>query len=239
MAEVKDSPYTSLAVIPARGGSKTILRKNLVELGGKSLLAWTLEAALSAKYLDWVVVSTDDPEIKEVAEGFGVDVVDRPIDLAGDDVLAARVVRHFVQYLEQTEVLPKIVSMLFPTSPFRTAEHIDNSILLVKQGSAESVIGIGESSPLISLRTLDNMVLKPLDISESGSTAFIHLQHKDVEPLWLVNGAIFTALVEQFLWHSTFHMPGAIGLPMDRISSIEIDSSEDLELARSVARGRY
>lgn len=111
------------AIIPARGGSKRIPRKNLTDLGGKPLLAWTIEAALDAVSVDRVIVSTEDAEIATVAREWGAEVLDRPARLATDDVPTRSVTGHAILAAGITEG----VALLHPTSPFRNAGDIDRA----------------------------------------------------------------------------------------------------------------
>jgi CMP-N,N'-diacetyllegionaminic acid synthase len=125
-----------LGLIPARGGSKGIPRKNLAEVGGKPLLAWTVEAARAASELTRVVVSTDDDEIAAAA---GVEVLHRPAELAADDTPMLDVVRHAVG-----ELSPDVVVLLQPTSPLRRAEHIDACVRLLLESGADAVVTVVE-----------------------------------------------------------------------------------------------
>ena len=125
-----------LGLIPARGGSKGVPRKNLVPVGGKPLLAWTVEAALGATELTRVVVSTDDDEIASAAE---VDVLRRPAELAADDTPMLDVVRHAV-----AELRPDVVVLLQPTSPLRRAEHVDACVRLLLESGADAVVSVVE-----------------------------------------------------------------------------------------------
>src|SRR5690349_8046730 len=116
-----------LAVIPARGGSKSIPRKNLAALAGKPLIVWTIEAASASQCLTRVVVSTDDPEITAVAAAAGAEVpFVRPAELAQDETPAIEPILHAVDWLDQHEgYRPDFVMILQPTSPLRQAEDID------------------------------------------------------------------------------------------------------------------
>ncbi len=123
-----------LGLIPARGGSKGIPRKNLAVLGGRPLIAWTVDAARAASELTRIVVSTDDDEIAAAA---GVEVLRRPAELAGDETPMLAVVRHAV-----AELGPDVVVLLQPTSPLRRAEHIDASVRLLLESGADAVVSV-------------------------------------------------------------------------------------------------
>jgi CMP-N-acetylneuraminic acid synthetase len=129
-----------LGLIPARGGSKGIARKNLAPLAGKQLLGWTIEAALGARELSRVVVSTDDDEIAASAEAAaGITVLRRPQELAADDTPMLDVVTHAV-----SELHPEVVVLLQPTSPLRRAEHIDACVRLLLESGADAVVSVVE-----------------------------------------------------------------------------------------------
>jgi CMP-N,N'-diacetyllegionaminic acid synthase len=123
-----------VGLIPARGGSKGIPRKNLAPVAGKPLLAWTVDAARAATELTRVVVSTDDDEIASVA---GVEVLRRPAELAADETPMLDVVRHAV-----AELSPDVVVLLQPTSPLRRAEHIDAAVRLLLESGADAVVSV-------------------------------------------------------------------------------------------------
>ena len=115
---------TFLAVIPARGGSKRLRRKNLLDLHGKPLIAWTIEAGLQSKYLDKVVVSSEDKDILDIAREFKTDIIKRPNRLASDTATSFDVLKHAIDNLESYDY----VVLLQPTSPLRNAMHIDEAI---------------------------------------------------------------------------------------------------------------
>jgi N-acylneuraminate cytidylyltransferase len=123
-----------LGLIPARGGSKGIVRKNVAPVAGKPLVAWTVEAARGAKELTRIVVSTDDDEIAAAA---GIEILPRPAELAGDETPMALVVRHAVDAFR-----PEIVVVLQPTSPLRRAEHIDAAVRLLVETGADCVVSV-------------------------------------------------------------------------------------------------
>ncbi|MDD3149244.1 MAG: acylneuraminate cytidylyltransferase family protein [Candidatus Gastranaerophilales bacterium] len=117
-----------LGIIPARGGSKGIPRKNIRLLAGKPLIAYTIEASLKSKYIDRTILSTEDAEIKEIAQKFGAEVMDRPFELAQDETKTAPVLTDIVNKLEHTGYSPDIVVLLQPTCPLRDENVIDAAI---------------------------------------------------------------------------------------------------------------
>jgi N-acylneuraminate cytidylyltransferase len=135
---------STVAVVPARAGSKSIPRKNIRPLNGIPLLAYSIEAALKARHVDRVIVSTDDEEIAEVARAWGAEVPFlRPAALAGDATPDLPVFQHVLGWLEAHANLPEIVVQLRPTSPLRPPDCVDNAIeLLRRDASLDSVRGV-------------------------------------------------------------------------------------------------
>ena len=127
-----------LAVIPARGGSKRIPRKNIREFCGKPIIAWSIEAAFQSKCFDQVIVSTDDPEIADVARRFGAEVPFlRPAELADDYTGTAAVVRHAIEWFEENEVTYEEVCCIYATAPFIRAEDIRSGLEILHSGDAD------------------------------------------------------------------------------------------------------
>ncbi len=134
-------PLTALAVIPARGGSKAVPRKNLKLLGGKPLIAWSIEAALASTELDRCIVSTDDQEIAEVARAHGADVPFlRPAEYARDSTPDLPVFEHALRWLAEHEgYSPDMLVHLRPTLPFRESRQIDEVVRLLRATGADCV----------------------------------------------------------------------------------------------------
>ncbi len=129
--------HKTVAIIPARGGSKGISRKNIRPFCGKPLLQYSVDAALHAKLIDKVYVSTEDKEIAEIARYSGAEIIDRPEELAGDNISTFAVLQHAAETLD----FPDVLVTLQPTSPLRTAHHIDEAVLLLND-NVETVIGV-------------------------------------------------------------------------------------------------
>lgn len=218
-----------LAIIPARGGSKAIPRKNIVDLGGKPLIAWTIEACQQSRHLTRFLVSTEDQEIASIASRYGADVLDRPGHLAADNVHAVHVVLDALGALYRHEgYMPDAVLMLLPTSPFRTAEHIDAAIDIWRKETCEAVIGVHE----VHGCTLDTV----RTIGERGHLKMyvdpVYIQQRDSHtPLYRVNGAIFLCSYRDLLRNRTFYQIYTLPYLMDGMANLEIDEPEDLEEA--------
>ena len=130
----------AIALVPARGGSIGIPRKNMAPLGGRPLVAWTIEAALASEAVTRTVVSTEDEEIAAVARAAGAEVLTRPDELAADETPMRDVIEHALDELGGVEV----IVLLQPTSPLRRAEHVDTAVELLRTTGADSVVSVVE-----------------------------------------------------------------------------------------------
>jgi CMP-N-acetylneuraminic acid synthetase len=220
-----------LGVIPARGGSKGIPRKNLAPIGGRPLVAYTCDAARESRRLTRIVVSTDDEEIASVARRLGVEVPFlRPASLAADDTPMLDVLVHAVTSLEARDAYhPDAVMLLQPTSPFRRGEHVDAAIDLLEASGADSVVSVvavpHQFTPSSLLR-LDGDRLVPWAEGQGP------LRRQDKPRLFARNGPAVVAvrtrvLVEQ----KTLYGADTRAFQMTRADSIDIDDAFDLELA--------
>lgn len=165
-----------IGIIPARGGSKGIPRKNIKKLAGKPLLSYTAEAAHRSKLLTRIVLSTEDEEIKQLGLDLGLDVpFMRPAKLAEDDTPGVSVIKHAVDTLEKEEnYYPDVIVVLQPTSPLRTSEHIDEALNIFLSNDADSLVSITEVShnmnPYSVMRLNDNGTIKQfLDYDEKNN----------------------------------------------------------------------
>lgn len=144
-----DKKYKVLGIIPARGGSKSVPKKNIKKLAGKPLLAWIIEEAKKSKYIDRVIISTDDKEIADIARQYGAEVpFMRPAEISQDLSTDIEFLTHAVDFLKDNKNYePDIVLLLRTTSPLTTVEHIDKGIeLLINTPEADAVRPIVESS---------------------------------------------------------------------------------------------
>jgi CMP-N,N'-diacetyllegionaminic acid synthase len=139
---------TFLAIIPARGGSKRLPRKNILNLAGKPLIAWSIEAGLNSEYIDKVIVTSDDDEILEISRKFGADIIKRPDELANDTATTFDAIKHTIDNCEKYDY----IVLLQPTSPLRNEKYIDDAIELLESKKADAIISVCEMdhSPLWS-----------------------------------------------------------------------------------------
>lgn len=222
-----ESPALPLAIIPARGGSKAIRRKNLIDLGGKPLIAWTIEAALAAGVRP--LVSSEDEEILSISAKYGSDVIERPAALAEDSVHAVHAVLDTLVQLERQGKSLDLVLMLLPTSPFRTSDHIAGAVRLFQEKRPPAVISVEElDKQLIHLRRVDeDGALIPF-LGWDQLTA----QRQEQPPLFGLNGSIYVAQADVLQENRTFHVQGALAFTMPARASIDINEPADLAYAR-------
>lgn len=218
---------TFLAVIPARGGSKRLPRKNVLDLAGKPLIVWTIEAAKNSRYIDKFIVSTDDQEIKKVSEHFGAEVLTRPGELATDTASSVDVVLHAINAQNQRY---DYVILLQPTSPLRTAQHVDEAIELLFQKNANAIISVCET---------DHSPLWTNTLPEDGSMDnFIREEVKgkrsqDLPTYYRLNGAIYIVKTDSVKIDKTLLLAKhCFSHAMDKQTSIDIDNSLDFELCK-------
>ena len=225
-----------LALIPARGGSKGLPRKNIKPLLGKPLIAWTVEQAKNSKYIDKVVVSTDDEEIAEISKKYGAEVPFlRPKELARDDSPTIDAIIHAINWFEERGEFFDILILLQPTSPLRTTEDIDNAIeLFLNNKDALSLISVKENEhpPFWSLE-IENKFLKPLFGEE-----YFKKRRQELPKSYMPNGAIFISYVDILKKYKTFYTPKTIAYIMPPERSIDIDNEFDFLLAEFILKNK-
>jgi N-acylneuraminate cytidylyltransferase len=211
-----------LAVIPARGGSKGVPRKNIRPLAGKSLLAWSVEAARESRYIDRLIISSDDEEIIKVAREAGCEApFVRPAELARDDTPGIEPVIHALQMLPGYDY----VVLLQPTSPFRTADDIDRCVELCARNGAPSCVSVTppDKSPFW-MYTLDAETrMAPLLPPPAGFS-----RRQDLPTVYALNGAVYVAETDWLFENRTFITADTLGCIMSKAHSIDIDTELDL-----------
>ena len=225
-----------LAIIPARGGSKGILGKNIKELCGKPLIAYTIEAALKARKIDRVVVSTDSKEIAEVAMQYGAEIpFMRPSYLAKDDSSAVDVYLHAVEFLEKKDGLhiDKFV-VLLPTAPLRDAYEIDCAVQTMEKCACTTLISVAEADVPASwyYQMNENRV-----INNAGFDADNAIKNRQMNCQYYVpNGAIYILDYQLLKRKRTYYTDDTIGYVMTKKKSVDIDTEDDFEYAEYLLR---
>ncbi len=228
-----------LAVIPARGGSKGVPRKNIRDLCGKPVIAWTIETALAAgDDLYRVIVSTDDPEIAVAAHAFGAEVpFMRPAELATDEAPGLPAIQHAVKFVEAEEDAPvDLVLILQPTAPFRNADDISEALRLVRQGGCDSVISVTRvlAEHPILMKKIENNRLLPYCIEEKEGT-----RRQDYDPpAYMRNGAIYLSRRDVLMEDNSIWGEVIRPYVMPEKRSYDIDSERDFRLVELVMRER-
>lgn len=220
----------TLALIPARGGSKGIPRKNIRPIAGKPLIAWTIEAARAVPGIERVVVSTDDPEIAAVAEASGADVpFMRPAELATDEAPGIAPVLHAVEMLPGHDTL----ILLQPTSPLRGSCEIADMLAFCERSAAHSVASVTpvQKPPAWMYHLESDRRLSPY---AQESTA----RRQDLPELFVLNGAMYWVETEWLLREQRLVGPGTLGFPMDAQSSVDIDTMLDWRFAEMLLTER-
>lgn len=215
-----------LAIILARGGSKRLPRKNILDLCGKPLIAYSIEAGLESKYIDKVVVSSDDEEILQISKKFGAKTIKRPDYLASDTATTFDAIKHTIESLEKY----KYIVLLQPTSPLRNSKHIDEAIELLEEKNASAVVSVCEMdhSPLWS-NTLDDT----LSMNNFLKDEVLNKRSQDLEKYYRLNGAIYICKTELLLKEKSFFLKDNIfAYIMEKKHSIDIDDEIDFEIAR-------
>jgi len=216
---------TFLAIIPARGGSKRLPCKNILGLNGKPLIAYSIESGLNSKYIDKVVVSSDDDEILTISKRYGAVTINRPNELASDTATTFDAIKHTVDNCEKYDY----IVLLQPTSPLRDEKHIDKAIELLELKKSDAVVSVCkmDHSPLWSNTLSDSLSMTGFLKDEA-----LNQRSQDLEEYYRINGAIYICNTGKLLEEESFFLKEKIfAYKMDRESSIDIDTKIDFKMA--------
>ena len=218
-----------LAIIPARGGSKGLPRKNVLDLGGVPLIAHTIIAAKEALSIDRVIVSTDDDEIMSIAKALGVEIpFRRPSKLSGDTSRAMDVYNHAIEELELTCSKITEFCILLPTSPLRSAKHIDEAYSLFVNRKADSVISVSDYEHPVEW-ALESGLDKRLVPLFNGHQ---NKNRQELRTIMRPNGAIYIFKRDFWDLDQGYYSQKTYGYYMSPEFSIDIDTALDLEVAK-------
>jgi len=225
-----------LGIVTARGGSKGIPRKNIRPLGGKPLIAWTAEAARSARLLTRTVCTTDDEEIAEVARAVGLDVPFlRPAQLSLDTTPTLPVLQHAVRWFEDHGERFDAVCLLQPTSPLRTGADIDACVGLLEQTGADAVVSVGPVPPEYN----------PHWVYFADAAGELHLatgeqmpiaRRQDLPAAYHRDGAVFVTRRDVLMIDDSLYGMRLVGHVIAATRTLDIDTVEDWERAEHVIR---
>lgn len=216
-----------LAIIPARGDSKSIKNKNIVPLEGKPLIAYSIQTALSCKNIDKVIVSTDSQKIAEIARHYGAEIPFlRPKALATDTSPVILTLQHAISWFEQKNKKIDVVVVLQPTNPFRRVEDINQSLKLLDKPKTDSVVSVcqAEHNPYFVMAKIKNNYLDyPLIKTR---TKIYNRQQAPI--IYRINGCLYTVKKEIIMKKNALITARTRPLVMPAIFSIDIDVPQDL-----------
>lgn len=219
-----------LAIIPARSGSKRLPKKNILNLAGKPLIAWSIEAALDSKYIDSVIVSTDDTQIAKISIEYGAKVpFIRPNELATDVASSVSVVLHAINMLKEKGEDYEYIMLLQPTSPLRTTQNIDESIELLMSSNSDALVSVCEleHNPLWS-----NTLPQDSDFSNFLNYSIVNKRSQDLKQYYRLNGALYLCLTKRLFEEKTLFIKNKIiAYKMSQEQSVDIDNNIDFCLA--------
>lgn len=228
-----------LAIIPARGGSKGIPRKNIKHLAGKPLIAWTIQAALDSQVFDRIIVSTEDEEISRISQEYGAEVPFlRPIELASDHAKSIDLVLNLLKMLaEKEQYFPDAIMLLQPTSPFREVSDIlEVTRLFQTHTSADALVSVCAVDHPISW--LKEMTPEGKLISLLENTPFT-FRRQDSQQVFELNGSIYLLKTKILQQEQTFLPKNTFGYVMSNENSIDIDTPWDFHLADLIMRDKH
>jgi len=216
----------TLGIIPARGGSKGIPRKNIKILNGKPMIAYTIEAAQKSK-LDRFVVSTEDEEIADISRNLGAEVIPRPPELATDSASTGQVLLHVLDVIDYK---PRLIVLLQPTSPLRNETHINEALRVFDDGHCDSLLSVSLSHAFLWVLGLQCPF--PLNYDPFGRRP----RRQDMLTQFQENGAIYILKRKMFV-EDHFQLPGHVGLyTMPEEYGLEIDSEFDFWMVEQILK---
>jgi len=223
------------AIVPARGGSKGIPKKNIIDVAGKPLIAYTIEQGLASQHIDGVFVSTDDPDIKKVAKEYGADIIDRPDALAGDESPTLEALRHGIAFLNKEKgVGAENIILLQATTPLRRVEDIDSAISLYFDEDADAVVSgvIAPHSynPYWAKKIADEQLHMMFDSEKIAN------RRQDLPEIFWHNGQIYIAGKELLLSHGDWYRGKCLPYICPEETFVNIDTLHDLSLADNLIR---
>lgn len=224
-----------VALIPARGGSKSIKGKNVVLCAGRPLISYTCEAALESQYIDRVIVSTDSDEIANVAIQNNVEVpFKRPSNLAADDTPMIDVIQHAINYLQTSEQEIEALVLLQPTSPLRNSRHIDQALKMYFEYLPETVVSVMEVPHQYIPTSLFQMNTSNKIIYGEKSSRKVITRRQDKPKFYARNGPAIIIVNTDIMKRDEIYGNNTIGYVMDKEFSIDVDTKYDLVLAEFI-----
>lgn len=227
---------TFLAIIPAREGSKGLPKKNIKELYGKPLIAWSIGVGLKSKYIDEVMVTTDGEDIANISKEFGANVPFlRPENLASDTATTFEAIKHTIDYYKNN--LNKefdYIVLLEPTSPLRDENDINKAVEMLLSSDADSIVGIckteDQNPAFLVLKNEKNF------ISGYENKDMKVLRRQDIKDVYFFEGSIYISKTEVFLEKETFYHTNTIAYEVPKYKSLEIDDIYDFIMVEAIMK---
>jgi CMP-N-acetylneuraminic acid synthetase len=223
-----------IGIIPARGGSKGVPKKNIKKLNGKPLIYYTIKEAKKSKLLTKFFVSTENKEISETVNKYGVEIIPRPKVLANDKTSTLMVIRHAINYLIEKKITdPDIIVILQPTSPLRKANDIDKCIKFFLDNRFSTVVSVSESKhpPSWTFNIIKNKLQQIIKSPQST-------RRQDLQPVYYLNGAVYVTLSKNLLKKKFRFGKGNLPYKMPPYRSIDIDTELDFKIAELLIRNK-
>ncbi|WP_231757159.1 pseudaminic acid cytidylyltransferase [Microbulbifer elongatus] len=223
------------AIIPARGGSKRIPRKNIRSFGGKPMIAWSIEAAIESDCFDHVIVSTDDSEIAEIAIQYGAAVpFMRPSVLSDDYTGTIPVIRHAIHWLQSNQLDVDYACCIYATAPFVCAEDIRRGLALLKASGADYAF---------SVASYVFPVQRAIRLADNGRVKMAYPEHfdtrsQDLEDMYHDAGQFYWGKVDAWLNERVIFSQGSVPVPLPRHRVQDIDTQEDWERAEWMLKAK-
>ncbi|MCX5831436.1 MAG: acylneuraminate cytidylyltransferase family protein [Deltaproteobacteria bacterium] len=225
-----------LVIVPARGGSKGLPGKNILTLCGKPLVAWPIATAKASKYIDKIVVSTDDLEIAKIAEKYGASVpFIRPAALATDTATTFSVIEHTLVFLKNAGESFDYIVLREPTSPLTESDDIDAAleILESKRAIADSIVGVSKveaAHPAFDVVIKETGTIKPFMYPDFSQA----VRRQDIADIYFFEGSLYISDTETLLEKSSFYHDRTLPYIVPRYKSLEIDEQIDFLFAETI-----
>jgi len=221
-----------LAIIPARGGSKRVPKKNIRLLTGKPLIVYTIETALKSRYLNRIVVSTEDEKIARISKKYGAEVIKRPKIFATDKAKTVEAVFHVLKVLKRKKYRPNLIVLLQPTSPLRKSDDIDKAIDIFLQNKCESVVSVCEMEPSpYWFFGIKEKYLKPI----LGRKNLLK-RSQDLPKIYVINGALYISTPKIIRKYKSFYSSKILPYIMPKERSVDIDDEIEFKLAEIIIK---
>tara|TARA_B100001559_G_scaffold303256_1_gene291717 strand:- start:839 stop:1525 length:687 start_codon:yes stop_codon:yes gene_type:complete len=217
----------SLAIIPARGGSKRFPKKNIVKFKNHPIISYTIEAAIKSNCFEKVVVSSEDDEIKKISKKYGAEIHNRPLKLAGDKTKVAEVLIDCLKFYERQKEKFDVICCLFPTSPLRDYKDIKSVMKIMNSNNCEYVMAITKM-PYPAWQSLKE---KKKNVFQPVWPELIDSSSQRMGDFYIDNGSTYAIKVESLKKNKSLNGNKIMGHKMSYMKSVDIDYFEDFELA--------